>query len=188
MTPLKYDRWSGDLENLRMLKQARLLTRPTLARRDAPCPKQGRSERRGEEVETAFRVGRSPIACILANGTPTGSGCRDPALTGKSGGRAETRSILGVPRVPWSKWGRRRPPRCEAGNVHDGAGLRIVATELTNRASYKNGASSRDIYRTFKPGLDGTPMPSYAGQSVGKEAQIWHVGNYILSLSAESRL
>jgi len=26
-----------------MLKKARLLTRPTLARRDAPCPKQGRS-------------------------------------------------------------------------------------------------------------------------------------------------
>ncbi len=28
-----------------MLKKAGLLTRPTLARRDAPCPKQGRSER-----------------------------------------------------------------------------------------------------------------------------------------------
>jgi hypothetical protein len=26
-----------------MLKMARLLTRPTLARRDAPCPNQGRS-------------------------------------------------------------------------------------------------------------------------------------------------
>jgi hypothetical protein len=30
----------------RMLKKARLLTRPTLARRDAPSPKQGRSEAR----------------------------------------------------------------------------------------------------------------------------------------------
>jgi hypothetical protein len=29
----------------RMLKKARLLTRPTLARRDAPYPKQGHSER-----------------------------------------------------------------------------------------------------------------------------------------------
>ena len=53
----------------------RLLTRPTLAAtsparpesaktasspKDAPCPKQGRSERRGEEVHTALRVGRSP--------------------------------------------------------------------------------------------------------------------------------
>jgi hypothetical protein len=29
---------------------------------------QGRSERRGEEVRTALRVGRSPLQCILANG------------------------------------------------------------------------------------------------------------------------
>ena len=47
---------------------ARLLTRPTLARRDAPLPKQGRSEQRGEEVRTALRVYRPPIKWILANG------------------------------------------------------------------------------------------------------------------------
>jgi len=29
---------------------------------------QGRSERRGEEVQTALRVGRSPVQWILANG------------------------------------------------------------------------------------------------------------------------
>ena len=29
---------------------------------------QGRSERRGEEVQTALRVGRSPVEWILANG------------------------------------------------------------------------------------------------------------------------
>ena len=29
---------------------------------------QGRSERRGEEIRTALRVGRSPLQCILANG------------------------------------------------------------------------------------------------------------------------
>jgi len=51
-----------------MLKKARLLTRPTLARRDAPYPMQGRSERRGEEVQTALRVGRLPVELILANG------------------------------------------------------------------------------------------------------------------------
>jgi len=44
-----------------MLKKARLLTRPTLARQDAPCSKQGRSERRAEEVQTTLRVGRSPF-------------------------------------------------------------------------------------------------------------------------------
>ena len=62
---------------------ARLLTRPTLAGIsparpesaktdslpwDAPFCGQGRSERRGEEVRTALRVGRSPSQCILANG------------------------------------------------------------------------------------------------------------------------
>jgi len=47
---------------------AGLLTRPTLARRVAPLPKRGCSERRGEEVRTALRVGRSPSQYILANG------------------------------------------------------------------------------------------------------------------------
>ena len=51
-----------------MLKKAGLLTHPTRARRDAPCPKQGRSERSGEEVHTALRVGRSPLQWVLANG------------------------------------------------------------------------------------------------------------------------
>jgi hypothetical protein len=32
----------------RMLRKAGLLTRPTLAHRDAPCPKQGRSEQTGK--------------------------------------------------------------------------------------------------------------------------------------------
>ncbi len=78
-------------------------------------------------------------------------------------------------------------PLAEAGSLHDGAGLRIAPTDLTNRASYKNGASPRDIYRTLITGLNGTPMPSYAGQFVGKEEQLWHVVNYILSLSPEVR-
>jgi len=51
-----------------MLKQARRLTRPTPARQDAPFRGQGRSERRGEEVRTALRAGRSPVEWILANG------------------------------------------------------------------------------------------------------------------------
>lgn len=78
-------------------------------------------------------------------------------------------------------------PLAEAESVRDGAGLRIASTDLTNRASYKNGASPRDIYRTLITGLDGTPMPSYAGQFAGKEEQLWHLVNYILSLSPEAR-
>jgi len=47
-----------------------LLTRPTLARQDAPCPKQGR-----RQVETGGGTdrapwGRSPVQWILVNGKP----------------------------------------------------------------------------------------------------------------------
>src|SRR6266550_3468140 len=51
-----------------MLKKATVLTRPAPARQDAPFRRQGRSERRGEEVRTSLRVGRSPLHCVLANG------------------------------------------------------------------------------------------------------------------------
>jgi hypothetical protein len=51
-----------------MLKKATVLTRPAPARQDAPFRRQGRSERRGEEVQTALRVDRSPFELILANG------------------------------------------------------------------------------------------------------------------------
>jgi hypothetical protein len=37
-----------------MFKKANLLTRPTLARRDAPCPKQGRSEGKGESYSVLY--------------------------------------------------------------------------------------------------------------------------------------
>ena len=36
--------WNNGRTPRRMLKKSRLLTRPTQARRDAPCPRQGRSE------------------------------------------------------------------------------------------------------------------------------------------------
>ena len=51
-----------------MLKNATVLTRPAPARQDAPFRRQGRSERRGEEVHTALRVGGSPLVWIFANG------------------------------------------------------------------------------------------------------------------------
>ena len=51
-----------------MLKTFRLLTRPTLARRDAPFPKRGRRriETGGGTDRTPW--GRSPVQWILANG------------------------------------------------------------------------------------------------------------------------
>jgi hypothetical protein len=50
----------------RMLKKVRLLTRPTLARRDAPYPMQGRSERRGDAYSVRYggplSEARTPLA------------------------------------------------------------------------------------------------------------------------------
>jgi len=37
-----------------MLKNTRLLTRPALARQDAPCPTRGRSERRDEAYPARY--------------------------------------------------------------------------------------------------------------------------------------
>ncbi|MEK6632011.1 MAG: cytochrome c [Nitrospirota bacterium] len=70
-----------------------------------------------------------------------------------------------------------------AGELRDEHGLRIAPTDLTSRASFKNGSDLRDIYRTLMTGLDGTPMPSYAANFEGNEDNVWHVVNYLLSLS-----
>jgi len=50
-------------QSCRMLKKARLLTRPTLARRDAPCPRQGRSS----PAEPRFTFHVSPFTVLESN-------------------------------------------------------------------------------------------------------------------------
>jgi len=50
-----------------MLKKARFLTRPTLARRNAPFPKQGRSTRRGEAYPLGYVEGLNDARTLLAN-------------------------------------------------------------------------------------------------------------------------
>ncbi len=76
-------------------------------------------------------------------------------------------------------------PVHRAGELRDEHGLRIAPTDLTSRTSYKNGSNPRDIYRTLMTGLDGTPMPSYATNFEGNEDNVWHLVNYLLSLSPE---
>jgi hypothetical protein len=54
----------------RMLKKARLLTRPTLARRDAPFPKQGRSSEADPRFtfhDSRFTVPESDARTLLAD-------------------------------------------------------------------------------------------------------------------------
>lgn len=80
--------------------------------------------------------------------------------------------------------GRGNGPVSQANELRDGQGLSLAATDLTNRSSFKSGAGSRDIYRTLMTGLDGTPMPSFAHAFQDNEDDIWHLINYLFSLSA----
>lgn len=71
----------------------------------------------------------------------------------------------------------------QSGNLTDRSGLPIPATDLTKPAAFKNGASPHDIARSILTGLDGTPMPSYLGSLSPDEKDLWHLVNYLLSLS-----
>src|SRR2546427_258898 len=50
-----------------------------------------------------------------------------------------------------------------APQLKDETGLPIRPADLRYPARFKNGAQAIDVYRTLVTGLDGTPMPSYAG-------------------------
>lgn len=76
-------------------------------------------------------------------------------------------------------------PESALGNLKDSRGFPISAGNLSDRASLKNGATARDIYRSVMTGLDGTPMPSFADSLQGKEKEAWDLVYYILSLSSE---
>ena len=74
------------------------------------------------------------------------------------------------------------------GNLKDVRGLQIRATDLTERSSFKNGSTARDVYRSIMTGFDGAPMPSFVGQSQDKgtrDQDVWNLVYYILSLSQE---
>lgn len=79
-------------------------------------------------------------------------------------------------------------PESIKGNLKDSRGLPISAGNLSDRASMKNGAAPRDLYRSLMTGLDGTPMPSFADSLQGKEEEAWDLVYYILSLSSERGL
>jgi len=50
-----------------------------------------------------------------------------------------------------------------ASQLRDDSGLRILPADLRYPGRFKNGGEPADVYRTLVTGLDGTPMPSYAG-------------------------
>jgi len=73
-----------------------------------------------------------------------------------------------------------------AASLKDDWGHAIRATDLTYKWSFKNGARPEDMYRTFISGLDGTPMPAYAGP-LPDETDRWALVAFVLSLSPETR-
>ena len=79
-------------------------------------------------------------------------------------------------------------PLAEVGGLKDDLDLSIAPRDLTQPMSFKNGSTPRNIFRSIMTGLDGTPMPSYAPQAEGNKEDIWHLVNYILSLSSHSNI
>jgi mono/diheme cytochrome c family protein len=60
----------------------------------------------------------------------------------------------------------------------------ISPTDLTMKP-FKSGPNPEDLYRTISTGLNGTPMPSYAGVLTAKDR--WSLALYIISIATRER-
>ena len=67
-----------------------------------------------------------------------------------------------------------------AGTHTDDFGNPIGTTDLTNFSEYKFCKNVQDVFRIFSTGLNGAPMPSYAGTL--SEEDRWHLANYVWAL------
>ncbi len=83
--------------------------------------------------------------------------------------------------------GRGDGPLFISGDLKDQFGMEIAPTDLTNLPSFKDGSTPRDIVRSIMTGNDGTPMAEFAENFAGTEEDVWHLVNYILSLSPQPR-
>jgi DMSO reductase family type II enzyme heme b subunit len=60
----------------------------------------------------------------------------------------------------------------------------IRATDLTKNWIFRGGPAVGDIYRGFRTGLNGTPMPAYTAEANGvSDEQLWRLAQYVRSLS-----
>ena len=71
-----------------------------------------------------------------------------------------------------------------ANELKDESANSIVPTELTLKP-FKSGPNPEDLYRTVSTGLNGTPMPSYAGALTPRER--WALVSYVLSIATHER-
>jgi DMSO reductase family type II enzyme heme b subunit len=64
----------------------------------------------------------------------------------------------------------------------------IRAADLNESWKFRGGSTAEEIYARLKTGLDGTPMPSFQEAIENKlitDEQLWHVAQYVRSLSPE---
>ena len=71
----------------------------------------------------------------------------------------------------------------QQGELQDRRGLAVLPPDLSNRSSFKNGYQPQDIALSILTGLDGTPMASFRQTLSAHPEDIWHLVNYLLSLS-----
>jgi len=71
----------------------------------------------------------------------------------------------------------------KAPDLKDDWDFPLPPRDLTRLSSFKNGNAPADLYRSIMAGFDGGAMPSYADNFEGEEENVWHLVNYIRSLS-----
>ena len=62
----------------------------------------------------------------------------------------------------------------------DDWGYDLKPTNLTEPWTFRGGSTPRDIYLRFSTGIDGSPMPSFAGSATAHE--MWDLANYVASM------
>ena len=72
-----------------------------------------------------------------------------------------------------------------AQTLLDNRGYPIPPYDFTAGTRFKCGESDQDLYRVLMTGLDGTPMPSYAGGLTPDQA--WDIVHYIRTLRANPK-
>ncbi len=71
-----------------------------------------------------------------------------------------------------------------ANELTDDFGNVIVPADLTMAWLFRGGPAAEAIYRRLETGLTGSPMPSYA--DVLSDEDLWHLANYVDSLSPDT--
>lgn len=67
-----------------------------------------------------------------------------------------------------------------ATDFQDDWGYSVSATNLTEPWTFRGGSTLKDIYLRFRTGIDGSPMPSFAGSA--SDHEMWDLANYVASL------